>query len=99
MTTPIEQRKDLLEIGKDLQIMISYRKAILNAHPRLWVLIHHNHQTNNYGLEVNNPTGSQCTTAELDKVKNIIRECKIETIPVVSDTVKKTRKKRVVKPS
>jgi len=93
MTTPIEQRKDLLELNNDLALMTTYRKAILEKLPRAWVMIYHNIQTGNYGLEVTNSSAVACTPEELNEIKEIIRLCKSDTIPVV---VKKTRKKKEV---
>ena len=93
MPTPIEQRKDLLEITSDLSMMISYRKAILEQSPTMWVLIHKNSQTNNYGLEVNNSYGLQCSPDELEKIKETLRLCRLNQAPVV---LKKVRKKKVV---
>jgi len=93
MSTPIEQRKDLLELNNDLALMITYRKAILEKFPKTWIMIHHNNQTGNYGLEVTNSSASACTPVELDEIKEVIRLCKSDTIPVV---VKKTRKKKEV---
>jgi hypothetical protein len=92
MPTPIEQRKDLFEISTDLNLMITYRKAIMNRIPRTWVIIHKNQQTNNYGLEVMNSAGSACTPEETEEIKQILFNCRNVTIPVV----KKTRKKKEV---
>ena len=92
MSTPIEQRKDLLELNDDLALMTTYRKAILKKLPRMWIMIHHNNQTGNYGLEVTNASAGICTPEELNEIKEIIRLCKSDTIPVAA---KKTRKKKV----
>ena len=95
MPTPIEQRKDLLEVSSDFEMMLSYRKAILQELPTMWVLIHKNSKTNNYGLEINNSFGAQCTQVEIDRVKEILRGCRSESVvasvPVVT---KKVRKKK-----
>lgn len=90
MSTQIEQRKDILEVSSDLNLMISYRRAIMEKMPRMWVLIHHNKQTNNYGLEVNNQMGSQCSAAESDIIREILRVCRGELAPAP----KKSRKKK-----
>jgi hypothetical protein len=96
MTTPIEQRKDLFEISTDLNLMISYRKAIMDSLPRAWVIIHKNQQTNNYGLEVMNSLGNACTPEETLEIKQIISNYHSPTSPV---RVKKSRKKKEVIPS
>jgi hypothetical protein len=92
MPIPIEQRKDLFELSSDLNLLISYRKALLDANPRLWILIHHNKETNNYGLEVNNSSGSACSAQEIEEVREVLRICRSQSTPVI----KKTRKKKDV---
>lgn len=92
MPIPIEQRKDLFELSSDLNLLISYRKALLDKNPRLWICIHHNKETNNYGLEVNNSNSSQCSSEEVDEIRDVLRMCRLQSVPVI----KKPRKKKDV---
>jgi hypothetical protein len=91
MPIPIEQRKDLFELSSDLDMLKSYRKAIMDHNPRLWVLIHHNTETNNYGLEVNNSFGGICSQEEADGVRKVLSNCRTKSSPI-----KKPRKKKDV---
>jgi hypothetical protein len=100
MLTPIEQRKDLFEVSSDLNLMISYRKAILENIPRSWVYIHKNQQTNNYGLEVTTIHGNAYASEEADKIRQILSDCRKEiSIPISVPTAKKSRKKKEIIPS
>jgi hypothetical protein len=92
MTTPLEQRKDLFEIGTDLDLMVSLRKSILGKYPRAWVLIHHNHLTGNYGLEVTNYMGSRYPADQEEEMKKFVSSCKGK--PVTDIAPKRTRKKK-----
>ena len=92
MPIPIEQRKDLFELSSDLNLLTSYRKALLEANPRLWILIHYNKETNNYGLEVNNSMGSACSQSEVEEVREVLRLCRLHSPQVI----KKSRKKKEV---
>jgi hypothetical protein len=95
MPIPIEQRKDLFDLSTDLALLISYRKAILNSNPRLWVLIHKNPETKNYGLEVINSVGSTCSTQEIEEVREVLRICRNPvTVQVPNIVIKKARKKK-----
>jgi len=92
MPIPIEQRKDLFEVSSDLELLRSYRKALLASNPRLWVLILHSSETNNYGLEVNNSNGSACSPQEVEEIREVLRSCRNPSTPVI----KKSRKKKDV---
>jgi hypothetical protein len=95
----IEQRTDLFEINTDLTLMNYYRKAILAQLPRLWVLIHYNPKTKNYGLEVVNSWGATCSIEESADIRHIITQCRvkqsIDNTPVEKKTTK--RKKKIIK--
>lgn len=93
MSTPIEQRKDILEVSSDLNLMVAYRKAIMEKMPKMWVIIHCNRQTNNYGLEVNTQLGAQCSQAESDSIREILRVCRGGSIPVAP---KRSRRKKEI---
>lgn len=93
MPTPIEQRKDIFEISTDIDLMICYRKAILEKMPRMWVLIHHNKKTGNYGLEVNNGWGAQCSSEEVNTIRDILMICRgKEQIEIIKKSPKKRKK-------
>lgn len=95
----IEQRTDLFEINTDLDLMNTYRKAILEKLPRLWVLVHINPKSKNYGLEVVNAWGAPCSHEETAEVRHIITQCRVRS-SIVNDTVVKKptkRKKKIVK--
>lgn len=97
MTTPIEQRKDLLEINSNLDLMISLRKAIMNKFPRSWVMIHHNHLTGNYGLEVNNHSGSKYTPEQEYEIREFVTAAKVKPTPIISPEVIDTIVKKAAK--
>lgn len=92
---PLEQRKDLFEISGDLNKMIAYRTALLAQMRNIWVLIHHNNQTQNYGLEVITAFGNQCSEQDTTKIKEILRSCVAPPPPLL---FKKARKKSKAKP-
>jgi hypothetical protein len=90
MPIPIEQRTDLFELSEDLNLLMTYRKAIIDKNPRLWVFIHKNPETKNYGLEVGNSVGGPCSTQEVEDIREAINFCRNPPIKVI----KKGRKKK-----
>ena len=95
MPTPIEQRKDIFEINKDLKEMNLFRKELLSKIPGIWVLIHKDAKTGNYGLEVNNSFGSPCTKTEQDQIKQVISDFRYV---LFNKAVNKDEKSKKIKP-
>ncbi len=68
MLTPIEDRKEILIISKNKELMLKLRDAISANFEMVWIFVHCNNISHSYGIEVCNEWGSQLPKKKGDDV-------------------------------
>jgi len=78
MAQALEDNKEVFCITQNLEEISNKRNFLMSNYKGIWVYVHHNLLTNNYGLEIKNDFGGNLPPEKLSSMLDLIETPEVE---------------------